>query len=79
VCSFRLYKVADFWSYSLEKQANAIATATYDVLKEGKVKTADMGGTSPSPFPKHLPNTDQSTIPGNAKTTDVTKAIIDKL
>lgn len=32
---------------SLEKQANAIATATYDVLKEGKVKTADLGGTSP--------------------------------
>ncbi|KAJ9121349.1 isocitrate dehydrogenase (NAD(+)) idh1 [Naganishia onofrii] len=43
----------------LEKQANAIATAVYDVLKEGKTRTADLGG--------------------NAKTSDVTKAVIDKL
>ncbi|KAJ9108590.1 isocitrate dehydrogenase (NAD(+)) idh1 [Naganishia cerealis] len=43
----------------LEKQANAIATSVYDVLKEGKVRTADLGG--------------------DAKTSDVTKAVIDKL
>lgn len=30
----------------LEKQANSIAAAVYDVFAEGKVKTADMGGNS---------------------------------
>lgn len=28
----------------LESQANIIAGATYDILSEGKVRTADMGG-----------------------------------
>ena len=43
----------------LDTQANAIAEATYDLVSEGKVRTADIGGT--------------------ASTSDVTKAIIDKL
>ncbi|KAK1921736.1 isocitrate dehydrogenase [Papiliotrema laurentii] len=43
----------------LDTQANAIAEATYDLVREGKVRTADLGG--------------------NASTTDVTKAIIDRL
>lgn len=28
----------------LETQANMIASAVYDVIKDGKVRTADMGG-----------------------------------
>ncbi|WVO23935.1 isocitrate dehydrogenase, NAD-dependent [Cryptococcus decagattii] len=43
----------------LESQANLIAGATYDLVKEGKVRTADIGG--------------------NSTTTDVTKALINKL
>lgn len=31
---------------SLDSQANAIATAVYDVIKEGKVRTGDMSGSS---------------------------------
>jgi isocitrate dehydrogenase (NAD+) len=29
----------------LESQANVIASSVYDVIKEGKIRTADMGGT----------------------------------
>ncbi|ADV24360.1 isocitrate dehydrogenase, NAD-dependent [Cryptococcus gattii E566] len=43
----------------LESQANLIAGATYDLVKEGKVRTADIGG--------------------NSTTTDVTKALINRL
>lgn len=43
----------------LESQANLIAGATYDLVKEGKIRTADIGG--------------------NATTTDVTKALINRL
>jgi isocitrate dehydrogenase (NAD+) len=28
----------------LESQANVIASSVYDVIKEGKIRTADMGG-----------------------------------
>jgi isocitrate dehydrogenase (NAD+) len=28
----------------LETQANLIAEATYDLVKEGKIRTADLGG-----------------------------------
>jgi isocitrate dehydrogenase (NAD+) len=31
----------------LESQANVIASSVYDVIKEGKIRTADMGGKSP--------------------------------
>jgi isocitrate dehydrogenase (NAD+) len=30
----------------LESQANVIASSVYDVIKEGKIRTADMGGES---------------------------------
>lgn len=33
-----------FGLYSLDSIANNIATATFDVINGGKVKTADMGG-----------------------------------
>jgi isocitrate dehydrogenase (NAD+) len=31
----------------LESQANVIASSVYDVIKEGKIRTADMGGEYP--------------------------------
>jgi len=31
----------------LESQANVIASSVYDVIKEGKIRTADMGGKFP--------------------------------
>lgn len=34
------------WSHSLDHIANNIASATFQVLNEGRVKTADMGGKS---------------------------------
>lgn len=33
----------------LESQANVIASSVYDVIKEGKIRTADMGGESTFP------------------------------
>jgi isocitrate dehydrogenase (NAD+) len=33
-------------SHSLDDLANKIASATFNVIKEGKVRTADMGGSS---------------------------------
>lgn len=33
-------------SNSLDHIANSIATATFDVLSSGKVKTVDVGGTA---------------------------------
>jgi hypothetical protein len=48
----------------------------YDVLKEGKVRTADLGGMY---RPLHRNAYTHVLLAGNAKTTDVTKAIIDKL
>lgn len=41
----------------LESQANVIASAVYDVIKEGKIRTADMGGsTSTTEFTKAILN-----------------------
>lgn len=33
-------------SHSLEKQANSIAAAVYEVFAKGEAKTADMGGNA---------------------------------
>ena len=37
---------------SLDNLANNIASATFDVINAGKVRTADMGGKFQSPIPK---------------------------
>jgi hypothetical protein len=38
----------------LESQANVIASSVYDVIKEGKIRTADMGGKSLCPNERGL-------------------------
>lgn len=58
----------------LDTQANAIAKATYGLVSEGKVRTADIGGASGNPLAGR-----HSLMAGTASTSDVTKAIIERL
>jgi isocitrate/isopropylmalate dehydrogenase len=71
-----------FGNISLEGQANTIAEAVYSVLAEGKVRTADMGGTSIvrrrlDPLLHLL--TVSVLPPGSSKTSDFTKEVINKV
>jgi isocitrate dehydrogenase (NAD+) len=43
----------------LESQANVIASSVYDVIKEGKIRTADMGGESLGVFDLHVLEADR--------------------
>ena len=80
----------------LGTQANAIAEATYDLVREGKIRTADLGGESFSVllpplfsvllhFSPELSTrlqrsaADDIMVAGASSTTDVTKAIIDRM
>jgi len=40
----RIKTVVDYVNFRLDPIANSIAKATFDVINEGKVRTADMGG-----------------------------------
>jgi len=40
----RIKTVVDYVNFRLDSTANIIASATFDVINEGKVRTADMGG-----------------------------------
>lgn len=59
----------------LDSQANIIATAVYDVIKEGKVRTADMHGkrNCSSIRDRADPGT------GSASTSDFTKEVMGKV
>lgn len=59
----------------LETQANTIASAVYDVIQEGKVRTADMRGGEF--FWLDARGIELITI-GTASTSDFTKAILAK-
>jgi len=41
----RIKTIVDYVNSRLDPIANSIANATFDVINEGKVRTADMGGT----------------------------------
>ena len=43
--SMRIKTVVNYANLRLDSIANSIANATFDVINEGKVRTADMGGT----------------------------------
>lgn len=60
----------------LDNQANLIASAVYDIVKEGKHKTADLGGAFTADHDISKENADP---PGKTSTTDFTKAIIDRI
>jgi isocitrate dehydrogenase (NAD+) len=76
-----LYSLLDptliYINYSLDHIANNIASATFQVLNAGRVKTADMGGTS-GYFPaRHL-----FILPlraGSSTTSEFTAAVIKNL
>ena len=57
----------------LETQANTIASAVYDVIADGKVRTSDMHGESEPSLAVGV-----SSSAGNASTTEFTKAVLDK-
>lgn len=57
----------------LESQANVIASSVYDVIKEGKIRTADMGGEY---FLGGCGSAADQV--GNTSTTDFTKAVLNK-
>lgn len=42
--SVQIATVVDYVNFRLDPIANSIANATFDVINEGKVRTADMGG-----------------------------------
>lgn len=60
----------------LDNQANLIASAVYDIVKEGKHKTADLGGAFIADYDILNQYADP---PGKTSTTDFTKAIIDRI
>jgi isocitrate/isopropylmalate dehydrogenase len=67
----------------LESQANVIASAVYDVIKEGKIRTADMGGEwflfrSLQLYLVRWYKSIWLKSTGNTSTTDFTKAIMQK-
>jgi len=64
------------WVFSLDKIANSIAAATFDVINEKKVRTADMGGKSHQ-FSECYHRNHMSK--GSSTTSDVTAEIIRKL
>jgi isocitrate dehydrogenase (NAD+) len=39
----------NFW-IRLDSIANSVASSTFDVINDGKVRTADMGGKNPSKY-----------------------------
>lgn len=59
----------------LETQANVIAGAVYDVIAEGKVRTADMKGVSE--WLRRETDADRSA--GTNSTSDFTKAVLAKV
>jgi isocitrate dehydrogenase (NAD+) len=65
------------YAFSLDPIANSIASATFNVINEGKVRTADMGGELHD-FSRHLSCYKQH-FEGSATTSDFTAAIIQKL
>ena len=61
---------------SLDNLANNIASATFDVINAGKVRTADMGGKFQSPIPNSRIWNSLSLILGSATTSEFTAAVI---
>jgi isocitrate dehydrogenase (NAD+) len=66
--------------FSLDNLANTIASATFDVINSGEVRTADMGGTcslhlAVGTIVEHI----IWLFPGAATTSEFTSAIIKKL
>jgi isocitrate dehydrogenase (NAD+) len=66
------------WSHSLDHIANNIASATFQVLNAGRVKTADMGGELLVDSLSELPNSLSSRL-GSATTSEFTAAVIKNL
>jgi isocitrate dehydrogenase (NAD+) len=64
------------WSHSLDHIANNIASATFQVLNAGRVKTADMGGELS--VDSSSPNSLYSRL-GSATTHEFTAAVIKNL
>ena len=63
--------------FSLDDIANSIASATFGVINEKKVRTADMGGKSL--IPPTRTGIALTLYAGSATTSDFTAAIIKKL
>ncbi len=62
--------------YSLDNLANNIAAATFGVINEGTVRTAEMGGTQHCTTVVIRAN---HRLSGSATTSDFTAAVIKKL
>lgn len=75
--TFSTSLINHFLYYSLDSIANNIATATFDVINGGKVKTADMGGLSIQ-FDGLLSML-TTFLAGSATTSEFTSAIIKNL
>lgn len=71
---------AKLFGNSLDHLANSIASATFDVINEGKVRTADMGGEKfNQDIQMQLLNDSSSLHTGSATTSEFTSAVIKKL
>ena len=63
---------------SLDSIANSIASSTFDVINDGKIRTADMGGMPLCLIRIMSPVLKQNAL-GNATTSDFTNAVISRL
>ena len=77
MCYCDLSSILICLNYSLDHIANKIASATFQVLNAGRIKTADMGGKSLTP-------TSESPISltlraGSSTTSEFTAAVIKNL
>lgn len=74
-----LHRTECHGDFSLDHLANSVASATFDVINAGKVRTADMGGKL------HFPDYAGSSVPhdvfvtGSATTSEFTAAVIKNL
>ena len=65
--------------YSLDHLANNIASATFDVINAGKVRTADMGGAYNRCGIEGVDLVSQVCAIGSATTSEFTAAVIKNL
>ena len=63
---------------SLDHIANNIASATFEVLNAGRVKTADMGGKSLAGTLSETPDSSSSRL-GSSTTSEFTASVIKNL
>ena len=78
----RQMNATETFLFSLDHLANNIASATFDVINAGKVRTADMGGESPfliSRITKRAGSSGAASHSGSATTSEFTAAVIKNL